>query len=394
MKQFLWTLFLIPGLAFAQEDAKYMRGAVPEKDGKVVFSRELNLPGQSQEQIYRTLKQWAENYFVPKEQFQSRVLYSNPEEGQIVAQGQEYLVFTDKVLSLDRALTTYQMFMECAPDKCNLKITAIRYLYNTGGKPEVIRAEDQITDKYTLNKAGTKLIKATGKFRTHTIDMAERLFTEASAAVGVQTQQAQTLAGTAYPAAQPAPAPSPATLTASLPATTTTTPQTLAGYKQIDPQKIPGNIIDMLMDDWMLITAGQEAQFNMMTASWGGLGHLYGKPVTFCFINPTRYTYRLMENGDTYTLSFYTETYREALKYCGSNSGRDQDKVKGSGLTPLTTPSGAKAFAEAWMIIECKKLVSQSFTPEALANEQLREKWAGKQLHKMYIGEILNVWVK
>ena len=66
----------------------------------------------------------------------------------------------------------------------------------------------------------------------------------------------------------------------------------------------------------------------MMTASWGGLGHMYNKPVAFCFINPTRYTYQLMENNDTYTLSFYTETYRDILNYCGTNSGRDKDKVK------------------------------------------------------------------
>ncbi|MBP6069743.1 MAG: flavin reductase [Bacteroides sp.] len=150
----------------------------------------------------------------------------------------------------------------------------------------------------------------------------------------------------------------------------------------------------MLSEDWMLITAGNNSQFNMMTASWGGLGFLYEKPVTYCFINPTRYTYQLMEKNDTYTLSFYTEAYRNALQYCGSNSGKDTDKVKGAGLTPITTPLGSKAFSEAWLIIECRKLVSQSLTPEAINNNELQQKWMGKQLHKMYIGEIINVWVK
>ena len=73
---------------------------------------------------------------------------------------------------------------------------------------------------------------------------------------------------------------------------------------------------------------------------------------------------------------------------------KDADKVKESGLTPITTPSGSKAFSEAWMIIECRKMISQSITPEAIFDEQLKEKWAGKQLHKVYIGEIVNVWVK
>ena len=142
----------------------------------------------------------------------------------------------------------------------------------------------------------------------------------------------------------------------------------------------------------MLITAGNDAQYNMMTASWGGAGVFWGKPAVTCY-NPTRYTYQLMENNDTYTLSFYTETYRDILNYCGTNSGRDKDKVKEAGLTPITTPSGSKAFSEAWMIIECRKMVSQSLIPEALHDSQAKEKW-GTQLHKMYIGEILNVWVK
>ena len=67
--------------------------------------------------------------------------------------------------------------------------------------------------------------------------------------------------------------------------------------------------------------------------------------------------------------------------------------MKEAGLTPITSPSGSKAFSEAWMIIECRKMVSQSLIPEALHDSQAKEKW-GTQLHKMYIGEILNVWVK
>ncbi|MDR3308864.1 MAG: hypothetical protein LBS80_02805 [Tannerella sp.] len=78
----------------------------------------------------------------------------------------------------------------------------------------------------------------------------------------------------------------------------------------------------MLTDDRMLITAGTDAKFNMMTASWGGLGTLYSRPVATCYINPQRYTYQLMEANSTYTLSFYTEAYRSALQYCGTNSGR------------------------------------------------------------------------
>ena len=88
-----------------------------------------------------------------------------------------------------------------------------------------------------------------------------------------------------------------------------------------------------------------------------------------------------------------TETYRDALNYCGSHSGRDGNKVQASGLTPITTPSGSQAFSEAWMIIECRKMVEQQFTPEAILDPAAKAQW-GKEPHKMFIGEIINIWVK
>ena len=114
---------------------------------------------------------------------------------------------------------------------------------------------------------------------------------------------------------------------------------------------------------------GHEGGTNMMTASWGGLGYLYNRPVAFCFINPARHTYRLMEKAGTYTLTFYAEDFREALRYCGTHSGRDGDKIQATGLTPAATPSGAPAFKEARLVIECRKMLAQSLSPDALHDE-------------------------
>lgn len=383
MKHLLLLLLFIPNMLFAQVDEKYLSpDAVPVIDGRVVFNRTVSVPGQSKDQIFATMLKWAGERFVPEEELQSRVLFSDSKTGQIACMGQEYLVFTQKALSLDRAIINYQMFAECLDGKCNLKVTAIRYNYNSGSQKEIIPAEEQITDEFTMTKKKDKLIRATGKFRIHTIDLVDELFAGAEKTLGATIAASQPVATIAQK--------NPAQATTSIPATGVSS---LTGYKQISPDKIPGNIYKMLSESWMLITAGNNDSFNMMTASWGGLGHLYNKPVAFCFINPTRYTFQFMENSDTYTLSFYTETYRDALNYCGSKSGKNEDKVKGSGLTPLNTTSGSKAFSEAWMIIECRKMVAQQFTPEAIYNPEAKEKW-GKDLHKMFIGEILNVWVK
>ena len=166
MKHLFLLFLLIPVTLFAQVDKKYLAGAVPVVDDRVVFTEELNLPGRSQNDIFATLLQWATTRFITTEELQSRILYSDQDKGQIACMGQEYLVFTNKALSLDRAVINYQMFITCKPGKCELKVTAIRYQYNRGtAGQEIIPAEEQITDQHTLNKTQTKLIKSTGKFR-------------------------------------------------------------------------------------------------------------------------------------------------------------------------------------------------------------------------------------
>lgn len=85
----------------------------------------------------------------------------------------------------------------------------------------------------------------------------------------------------------------------------------------------------------MLVTAGNAEKFNMMTASWGGLGFLWNRPVAFVFIRPQRYTFDFVERNEGFTLSFFGEEYRKVLQLCGTKSGREIDKVAETKLTPL-----------------------------------------------------------
>ncbi len=352
-------------------------------NGKVLFKKEIKAPNLSKDQIFDAVQAWANTRFKTDKGNWGQVAYSNKEEGQIACYGSEHMVFADKTFSLDRAKVNYRVNFICTPGKCDMEITNIHYIYPEDSKDR-LPAEDWITDEQAMNKDQTKLIKRIAKFRIKTVDMVENLFEGAEKSLGVQPSATQEIA------AAPVVAP-PAQTVENIAATSG---DALQGYKRIAPDKIPGNIIKMLSEDWMLITGGNGEKYNPMTASWGGLGYLYNKPVAFCFISPARYTYDLMDNGETYTLTFYTETYREALNYCGHNSGKDADKVKGAGLTTITTPSGSKAFSEAWMIIECRKMISQTINIDGISDPQLKKQWAGKAMHKMFIGEILNVWVK
>ena len=105
--------------------------------------------------------------------------------------------------------------------------------------------------------------------------------------------------------------------------------------KEISPYELNDNIFKTIGKDWTLVTAGTEDKYNTMTASWGSVGIMWNKPVAFTFIRPQRYTYEFIENNEYYTLSVYGEEYRKALTLCGTKSGRDIDKAKETGLTPV-----------------------------------------------------------
>lgn len=165
--------------------------------------------------------------------------------------------------------------------------------------------------------------------------------------------------------------------------------------KQIVPQEIDENFIRLIGNEWMLIAAGDEKDFNMMTASWGMVGYLWNKPVVMVFVRPQRYTFGYVENRDEFTLSFFEERYREALNVCGTVSGREVNKVEKSGLTPYFTEIGNPAFEQARLVLECRKLYGQFLEEDAFLDKTIvGNQYSKKDFHKIYVGEIVNVWVR
>ena len=112
-------------------------------------------------------------------------------------------------------------------------------------------------------------------------------------------------------------------------------------FSRIDPKELDQNVFSMIGEQWMLVTAGTAERCNTMTASWGGLGVLWGKPVATVYIRPQRYTLEFVERENCFTLSLFGEEYRKALALCGSKSGRDVDKVKECGFTVAGAACGA-----------------------------------------------------
>lgn len=162
----------------------------------------------------------------------------------------------------------------------------------------------------------------------------------------------------------------------------------------VDPYLIKDNVFKLIGADWMLITAGDASSFNTMTASWGAMGELWNKKIAICFIRPVRHTYSFMEKAEYYTLSFFDETHRDTLRFCGTKSGRDVDKMSETGLTAAIAESGAVYFSEARLVLECKKIYIHDLDPGHFLNGAIHDEYPDQDYHRMYIGEVVRCLMK
>ncbi len=159
-------------------------------------------------------------------------------------------------------------------------------------------------------------------------------------------------------------------------------------FKEINPNELKSSVFDDIGNKWMLLTsAKKDGSVNTMTASWGGLGVLWNKNVFFCFVRPQRYTHEFTEESDRISLSFFGEEYRNALKFCGTKSGRDYDKIKETNLTVFNN-NGLIGFEEADRIIYGKKLYKGKINPDAFLSEELYNHYKNHDYHTVYICEI------
>jgi flavin reductase (DIM6/NTAB) family NADH-FMN oxidoreductase RutF len=143
----------------------------------------------------------------------------------------------------------------------------------------------------------------------------------------------------------------------------------------------------------MLVTAGKIDHFNTMTASWGTTGILWNKPIAVCFIRPHRYTFEFAEKYELFTLSFFDPLHRGALNYCGAHSGRNVDKMAGTGLTPIATPNGNITYEQSRLVIECKKLYADYLKEQNFIEKSLiTRNYPQKDFHRFFIGEIVGCY--
>ena len=145
----------------------------------------------------------------------------------------------------------------------------------------------------------------------------------------------------------------------------------------------------------MLITAKKsDGSFNTMTASWGGLGVLWNKNVCFVFIRPQRYTYEFTQEANEFTLSFYPDEMRGALTVGGRESGRDCDKIKKAGLSPVNLDNTVY-FEGAKLVMKVRKLYKTQLKKDEFIDSSIPDNvYQANDYHYVYVCEIVKALEK
>lgn len=171
----------------------------------------------------------------------------------------------------------------------------------------------------------------------------------------------------------------------------------MQGFEKISPAEFQG-VFDLIGKDWMLITAAGKDEdgtdrVNTMTASWGGMGILWNRAVAFLFVRPQRYTYAFTEQAERFSLSFFDERYRDALRLCGTKSGRTVDKFAATGLT-VVKQDGVPLIAEARVNLVCRKLYRDMLKEECFLLPELLVNYKAGDYHCVYVVEIEEIFKK
>lgn len=168
----------------------------------------------------------------------------------------------------------------------------------------------------------------------------------------------------------------------------------MGNFKEVKLSEIPFAPFDIKNKEWMLITAEKDGKVNTMTASWGGFGVMWNKEIVWIVIRPQRYTKEFVDNSESFSLSFLGNDHKKVLGYLGKVSGRDEDKIKESGLT-ISFDNNVPYFEESHTVIFAKKLFEQPLTEDSFIDKKIINDWyPERDYHILYMAEITKVITK
>lgn len=143
--------------------------------------------------------------------------------------------------------------------------------------------------------------------------------------------------------------------------------------------------------EWAALTVSAKDTINSMTVSWGGFGTIWNKPTATVYVRESRYTKELLDHSSRFSISFFDEKYRHMLQYLGAASGRDEDKIKNSGLHVINH-LGTPYFDEANFSIICRKMAAIPVPEYTFMDPTIKSTfYEDDDYHTIYLGEIMTM---
>ncbi len=141
--------------------------------------------------------------------------------------------------------------------------------------------------------------------------------------------------------------------------------------------------------DGVLLVVGDAESANVMTISWGMFGIMWGRPIMMAMVRPVRHSWSFLERSPDFTVNWMHAEWTDALRICGTQSGRDLDKFAATGLTPVPGIVAAPGIQQSELTLECRTLCHADLKPEQFLDPKLHAMYPSKDYHGLFFGEIL-----
>lgn len=162
-------------------------------------------------------------------------------------------------------------------------------------------------------------------------------------------------------------------------------------FQDVSVDLVEMNPFEKVGKDWMVVTAGSEKMSNAMTASWGGFGVMWGKNVAYVVIRHSRFTKTFIDRDKKFSLSFLSEKHRGLMKFLGTVSGRDEDKMREANVL-VNFHKDVPFMDLADLVFICRVMSATEIKAEDFIDDNIDKQWYGDgDYHTMYIAEITDI---
>ena len=155
-------------------------------------------------------------------------------------------------------------------------------------------------------------------------------------------------------------------------------------------QFLPETLGVLRNEGLLLVGSKKDGSANVMTIGWATIGTIWGKPICVILVRPSRFTFEFLEEVPDFTVNVGPRELASAVGFCGTVSGRDEDKFAIQGLTPTPSRTVQSPIIQECVIhYECKIVHHNDLIPDNLTGTIAADCYPLGDFHRLYYGEIL-----